>query len=295
MPEPELQDDCLTAEYVDMDFAGGTSSVAPRNESAVAAQLGSLFCGTNPFLMDDFLDGSGPSTMTMTNDTSATPVLRSLPLCLSQDSTAVWTPILIDPEDHRKVTSMICSKLGVHVDVFAHESCISQVGASWEQWELRLRNKKWQRYADVPLHLADLGRFGATAQDGGVGGDEGVEPCPSISPTVSDPQAGLLILDWSNIASNWHPTKSQLEVDHHPYIDVCFPWPSVRERILSTLHLIDEDELCDDLHPERSNEQQSATRSEPAMIVWGSDPTYEMAWEVGESFAQKWWMYFDGV
>lgn len=76
------------------------------------------------------------------------------------------------------------------------------------------------------------------------------------------------------------PTELQETIEHHPWLDL-LPWPAVRDRILSFLPLIDEDDLCRDLH------------RDPGFRVWGSIPWSHRSWEVSESFLEKWWFLLD--
>ncbi|PWN38616.1 uncharacterized protein FA14DRAFT_153935 [Meira miltonrushii] len=99
-------------------------------------------------------------------------------------------------------------------------------------------------------------------------------------------------LRWENIPLNMHPTEAQLRIDHHPFIDIAFPWPSMREKILTMLasSIIDEGDLCDDCF---QSGLPGNPNQEPAFLIWGTDYSDPFAWEVGEKFAQKWWFLLD--
>lgn len=77
------------------------------------------------------------------------------------------------------------------------------------------------------------------------------------------------------------PTIQQQIVPHKTYVDV-LPWSSLRDRILSSLSVINEAELLGDI---KSGE----------LKVWGSVPWDPMGWEVGPDFARKWWFLMDDV
>ncbi|MCO5566261.1 hypothetical protein L7F22_019937 [Adiantum nelumboides] len=100
-------------------------------------------------------------------------------------------------------------------------------------------------------------------------------------------------LYWEDIPTNMHPTEAQLRIDHHPFIDIAFPWPSMREKILTMLasSIIDEGDLCDDCF--QSGLPGNPNNPEPAFLIWGTDYSDPFAWEVGEKFAQKWWFLLD--
>lgn len=99
-------------------------------------------------------------------------------------------------------------------------------------------------------------------------------------------------LPWDKIPKNMHPTEAQLRIDHHPFIDIAFPWPSMREKILTMLanDIIDQADLYEDCFlsglPGSSNQ-------ELAFLAWGTDLSDPFAWEISERFAQKWWFLLD--
>ena len=75
------------------------------------------------------------------------------------------------------------------------------------------------------------------------------------------------------------PTLQQLVIPHKPYIDM-LPWPSMRDRMLSSSQVINETEFIQDM---ASNHFR----------VWGSCPWDPMGWEVGPYVASKWWFLMD--
>ncbi|KAK2056533.1 hypothetical protein LY76DRAFT_617811 [Colletotrichum caudatum] len=86
---------------------------------------------------------------------------------------------------------------------------------------------------------------------------------------------------------NMRPTRLQLAVEHHPWIDF-FPHPKMRDNFLRIVaehgeDYIDEDDLCRDI----VDVGAGAGVEESALIVWGEawDPR---GWEATEPFLKKW-------
>ncbi|KAK2042309.1 hypothetical protein LZ31DRAFT_624118 [Colletotrichum somersetense] len=86
---------------------------------------------------------------------------------------------------------------------------------------------------------------------------------------------------------NMRPTRLQLTVEHHPWIDF-FPHPKMRDNFLRIVaehgeDYIDEDDLCRDI----VDVGAGAGVEESALIVWGEawDPR---GWEATEPFLKKW-------
>ncbi|KAL7273107.1 hypothetical protein RUND412_004066 [Rhizina undulata] len=85
-------------------------------------------------------------------------------------------------------------------------------------------------------------------------------------------------------AQNLEPTRKQLEIQHHPYIDV-IPFPGFRDKLLDyvkrgeeTGDYVEEDKICSAMHD---------------WGVWGEVPWAAQSWEIGESFARDWWFLMD--
>jgi hypothetical protein len=76
-----------------------------------------------------------------------------------------------------------------------------------------------------------------------------------------------------------HPTSLQKTISHHAYIDM-LPFPLLRDRILETLQVINEEELCRDLQ----NDEWK---------IWGRRPWEPRSWEFSEEFVAKWWFLLD--
>lgn len=89
------------------------------------------------------------------------------------------------------------------------------------------------------------------------------------------------------------PTRSQLTVEHHPWIDF-FPCPRLRDNILTTMMRYGddfEDDLCSDVVDAGAASGDDGGRS--ALIAWGD--SWEVAgWEVTERFWTKWGFLLDG-
>lgn len=75
------------------------------------------------------------------------------------------------------------------------------------------------------------------------------------------------------------PTIQQQTVPHQPYVDM-LPWPSLRDKILTSPTAINEPELLIDM-------------ASGDLKVWGRIAWDPMAWEVGPAFARKWWFLMD--
>lgn len=76
-------------------------------------------------------------------------------------------------------------------------------------------------------------------------------------------------------------TKLQMEVPHHPWIDI-IPVPRMRDNLIRAGGTFDDMELCGDLVG-----FFSGSRMEKGMIIWG-EPWDIGAWEVTEQFLQRW-------
>ncbi|RPB10515.1 hypothetical protein P167DRAFT_465448, partial [Morchella conica CCBAS932] len=81
------------------------------------------------------------------------------------------------------------------------------------------------------------------------------------------------------------PTKKQLDIEHHPYIDMV-PFKGFRDRLLDcvaegekTGNYFDETKLCHGMYE--------------SWGVWGQTPWEARSWEIGEAFARKYWFLMD--
>lgn len=83
----------------------------------------------------------------------------------------------------------------------------------------------------------------------------------------------------STVPPSLTPTRQQLTVPHHPYVDM-LPWASVRDRMLNSITAINEFEFVMDM-------------GASDLKVWGSTPWDPLGWEVGPEFARKWWFLMD--
>jgi hypothetical protein len=83
------------------------------------------------------------------------------------------------------------------------------------------------------------------------------------------------------------PTEIQRTIPHHPWLDF-FPFPKMRDCLITAAHLFDDNELCHDLMAFWDTRNTGAT-----LLVWGQswDPRN---WEVTEGFVRKWsWLLRD--
>lgn len=94
--------------------------------------------------------------------------------------------------------------------------------------------------------------------------------------------------NWNKVAENMKPTDIQLSIEHHPYIDVAFPWKSMRDKVILLNGILFEPEnLC------ISAMYGDTTTGERAFTIWGDDPSNEMSWEISEFFIRQWWFLID--
>ena len=84
----------------------------------------------------------------------------------------------------------------------------------------------------------------------------------------------------TTLPSSIAPTQLQTIVPHKPYLDM-LPWASLRDRLLKSVSVINEEEFMADM---RSG----------SLRVWGTVPWDPMGWEVSEEFARRWWFLIDG-
>jgi hypothetical protein len=75
------------------------------------------------------------------------------------------------------------------------------------------------------------------------------------------------------------PTAQQSQIPHLSYIDT-LPFPKLRDHILGTLAVINEEQLCKDI----------VSGDWP---VWGTAPWDPASWEFSEPFVRKWWFLLD--
>lgn len=75
------------------------------------------------------------------------------------------------------------------------------------------------------------------------------------------------------------PTLQQLMIPHRAYVDM-MPWPSFRDRVLTSLAVINQPEFLHDL-------------LSGDLKIWGKFPWDPTGWEVGGRLASKWWFLMD--
>ncbi|OGM46185.1 hypothetical protein ABOM_004862 [Aspergillus bombycis] len=84
-----------------------------------------------------------------------------------------------------------------------------------------------------------------------------------------------------NIPPSLRPTPIQRSVPHHPWLDF-FPFPHMRDNLITAGDMLDDDDLCHDLMAFWDTRNTGAT-----LLVWG-EPSDPKNWEVTEGFARKW-------
>lgn len=96
-------------------------------------------------------------------------------------------------------------------------------------------------------------------------------------------------LCWDEIPEEYHPPPSASVVPHHLFIDACFPWPIVRERIFRGIlaGFFSELDLCVELW-----EQEGTNPWDTAYVVHGDDPFDPEAYELSATFVMRWGFLF---
>ncbi|KAK3322857.1 hypothetical protein B0H66DRAFT_474618 [Apodospora peruviana] len=100
----------------------------------------------------------------------------------------------------------------------------------------------------------------------------------------------------TNLPPTWQPTPSQLNVPHHPVVDL-LPWPRVRDRMISVMS------LPDDMRPPVARDGPGPLAlvnfiydledGAEGVRIWGDDPFDDQSWEVGQVLFERWWFIFD--
>ena len=104
---------------------------------------------------------------------------------------------------------------------------------------------------------------------------------PFLDPTLA------VVKHESPYPTHLEPTRLQLTVTHHPWIDL-LPFPAMRDNILSLGEEYDDWPLCYDILEDTSQDRSG-------LIVWG-DPWNPDNWEVTEEFARRWtWVLRDCI
>ncbi|KAL2865905.1 bZIP transcription factor [Aspergillus lucknowensis] len=104
------------------------------------------------------------------------------------------------------------------------------------------------------------------------------------SPSASEPGSGKgsgLGYRIETIPVALRPTEIQKMIPHHPWLDF-FPFPRMRDCLITASHLFDDDELCHDLMAFWDTRNTEAT-----LLVWGQ-PWDPRNWEATEGFVRKW-------
>jgi hypothetical protein len=95
------------------------------------------------------------------------------------------------------------------------------------------------------------------------------------------PGPHLIAISDEMIPASLRPTEIQRTIPHHPWLDF-FPFPRMRDCLITTAHLFDDYELCRDLMAFWDTRNTGAT-----LLVWG-DSWDPRNWEATEEFVQKW-------
>ena len=97
----------------------------------------------------------------------------------------------------------------------------------------------------------------------------------------------------TDLPVSWRPTPGQLQVPHHPLLDL-LPWPTARERIIRVMSLPEFVRPAAAAGPlalvEFAYDMEDGAEG---MRVWGEDPIDPAGWEVGQKVFERWWFIFD--
>lgn len=212
-------------------------------------------------------------------------------------------------------------RLGFSTELLEDCDAISYIGDSWKLWQADRRRAAQRGSLDelLPSNLALMDTasspssqfFNLVSRE--LTGQNSLTPSSTNLSETSSPQTPSTAtstssassgeekepegksfskrLHWERVPPNLYPTELQLTVPHHPFFDVFFPWPAVRDRFLRLVQcgLWDEEEICKDIMDSLVGDS-SAT---PAFTIYGDDPSLEMAWEVSEDFLHRYWTIFD--
>ncbi|KAL2828608.1 hypothetical protein BJY01DRAFT_240860 [Aspergillus pseudoustus] len=105
-------------------------------------------------------------------------------------------------------------------------------------------------------------------------------PPPSPAP---NPVASQDTQDYSSIPSSLRPTKAQLEIPHHPWLDL-FPLARMRDNLIQAARdTWEPHQLCADIMGFWGESDFVGI----GLLVWG-DPWDVGSWEITEEFLKKW-------
>ncbi|KAJ5761731.1 uncharacterized protein N7511_005113 [Penicillium nucicola] len=111
------------------------------------------------------------------------------------------------------------------------------------------------------------------------------DPNSRLSNSLSQKKSTLN--DYSHIPINLRPTRVQITVPHHPWLDL-FPLPKMRDNLIAAGQACDHDQLCHDIMGFWGEPNLQA-----GLLVWGK-PWDVRSWEVTEPFLKKWqWVIRD--
>lgn len=167
-----------------------------------------------------------------------------------------WANRLLKPRwDLMKVLHLATQRLGLTFDYVEEDSSISFLALDFEN-------------ASGKALTMGQGLGGASGQ----GGSSSMEMASTLR--------------WHVVPDNMQPSTLCGAVPHHPFVDLSFPWPVVRDKILAaaTCGLLNEHTLCVDIWPGDSYQESGA---EPPYWVHGDDAFDPEAYEVSDRFARK--------
>ncbi|BCS29658.1 DUF3425 domain-containing protein [Aspergillus puulaauensis] len=103
----------------------------------------------------------------------------------------------------------------------------------------------------------------------------------AISPFASSSSSLDLASRYSSIPSNLRPTKAQMEIPHHTWLDL-FPLPRMRDNLIQAGNDWGVQQLCNDIMGFWGDSDLGL-----GLLVWG-EPWDVRNWEITEPFLKKW-------
>lgn len=186
-------------------------------------------------------------------------------------------------------------RLGLSMRLLRDHNAVSYVGKDWPRYEKNIKRAGSPRPPNIlASNTVELRNRGSVPLESPATRSSREPEIATASPPPTRDEWDKQIenqLRWDRVPNNMYPTEEQLNIEHHPYIDVAFPWPSMRSKILKCLDtVIDDNDLCDSVFKAGL---PGAEQTEPAFYIWGDDAMDEASWEVGEQFARRWWFLLD--
>ncbi|MCO5585396.1 hypothetical protein L7F22_039329 [Adiantum nelumboides] len=229
---------------------------------------------------------------------SQSTVLASLKKSENAITSSAWLPSPSGPDQYllprmhfMQSAQINADKLGLTYDYLHNCNALSTIADGWSKFSKRSRFEISKidplKALQVSKSQYDIIAYAANAPDIAHLIENRIRKSFRNGPTALQirPDSGWT---WENISENMRPTDIQLSIEHHPYIDVAFPWKSMRDKIILLSGILFEPEnLC------ISAMYGNPSTGEQTFKIWGDDPSNEMTWEISEFFVHQWWFLID--